>query len=67
MNDGNSSGIRIVAVLGTARPENYTSKALALVIDEIGKHENIALDLIDPAAQDQFIQKGKHNASFPYQ
>ncbi len=52
MNDGNSDGIRIVAVLGTARPENYTSKALALVIDEIGKHENIALDLIDPAAQD---------------
>ncbi len=52
MKDGNSGGIRIVAVLGTARPENYTTKALALVIDEIGKHENIALDLIDPAAQD---------------
>ena len=52
MNDGNSGGIRIVAVLGTARPENYTSKALALIIDEIGKHENITLDLIDPAAQD---------------
>jgi len=52
MNNGNSGGIRIVAVLGTARPENYTSMALALVIDEIGKHENIALDLIDPAAQD---------------
>ena len=52
MNDGNSGGIRIVAVLGTARPGNYTSKALALVIDEIGKHENIALDLIDPAALD---------------
>ena len=52
MNDGNSGGIRIVAVLGTARPGNYTSKALALVIDEIGKHGNIALDLIDPAAQD---------------
>ncbi len=52
MNDGNSSGIRIVAVLGTARPENFTSKALALVIDEIAKHGNIALDLIDPAAQD---------------
>ncbi len=52
MNDGNNGGIRIVAVLGTARPESYTSKALALVIDEIGKHGNIALDLIDPAAQD---------------
>ena len=52
MKDGNSGGIRIVAVLGTARPGNYTSKALALVIDEIGKHGNIALDLIDPAAKD---------------
>ncbi len=52
MNDGNSGGIRIVAVLGTARPENFTSKALALVIDEIAKHGNIALDLIDPAALD---------------
>ncbi len=52
MDDGNSGGIRIVAVLGTARPENFTSKALALVIDEIAKHGNIALDLIDPAAQD---------------
>jgi len=52
MNEGNSGGIRIVAVLGTARPGSYTSKALALVIDEIGKHENIALDLIDPAAQE---------------
>ena len=52
MNDGNSGGIRIVAVLGTARPENYTSKALALVIDELGKHKNIALDLIDPTSLD---------------
>ena len=52
MNDGNSGGIRIVAVLGTARPGNYTSKALALVIDEIRKHGNISLDLIDPAALD---------------
>ena len=49
MNDGNSGRIRIVAVLGTARPGNFTSKALALVIDEIEKHEDIAVDLIDPA------------------
>ena len=49
MNDGNSGGIRIVAVLGTSRPGNFTSKALALVIDEIEKHEDIAVDLIDPA------------------
>ncbi len=37
MNNGNSGGIRIVAILGTSRPGNFTSKALALVIDEIEK------------------------------
>ena len=52
MNDGNSGGLRIVPVLVTSRPGNFTSTALALVIDEIGKHGNIALDRIDPAAQD---------------
>ena len=40
---------RIVAVLGTARPGNFTSKALALVIDEIEKQGDIGVDLIDPA------------------
>ena len=49
MNDGNSGGIRIVAILGTTRPGNFTSKALALVIDEIEKQEDIVVDLIDPA------------------
>jgi len=49
MNDGNSSGIRIVAILGTSRPGNFTSKALALVIDEIEKQGDIGVDLIDPA------------------
>ncbi len=49
MNDGNSGGIRIVAILGTARPGNFTSMALALVIDEIEKQEDIGVDLIDPA------------------
>ncbi len=44
------AGIRIVAILGTSRPGNFTSKALALVTDEIGKHEDIALDLIEPGA-----------------
>ncbi len=35
--------------MGTARPGNFTSKALALVIDEIEKQEDIGVDLIDPA------------------
>ena len=50
MNDGNQDGVRIVAVLGTARPGNFTSRALALVVDEIGKHRHIALDVFDPAS-----------------
>ncbi len=49
MNDGKRDGIRIVAVLGTARPGSYTARALALVVDEIEKRGDIALDVIDPA------------------
>ncbi len=43
-------GIRIATVLGTARPGNFTSMALALVNDEIGKHGGIALDAVEPGA-----------------
>ena len=46
-------GIRIVAILGTARPGNFTSKALALVTDEIEKHEGIALDVIEPGVMNR--------------
>ncbi len=48
MAEAETAGIRVAAVLGTARPGNYTSKALALVVDEFRKHEDVALDLIDP-------------------
>lgn len=44
-----SDGIRIAVVIGSVRPGNYTSKAVALVADEIRKHPDIELDLIDPA------------------
>jgi len=50
MNHHESGGIRIVAVLGTARPGNFTAKALALVIDEIKNHRDISLQMIDPGA-----------------
>ena len=43
-------GIRIVAVKGSVRPENYTSKALVLVADEIHKHPEIDFHIVDPAA-----------------
>ncbi len=49
MNQQEDKGIRIVAVLGTARPGNFTSKALALVIDEIRKEKDITLQVIEPA------------------
>jgi len=44
-----SSGIRIVTVIGSVRPGNYTSRAIALVADEIRKHPEIQLDIVDPA------------------
>ena len=49
MNNSRDGRIRIVVVLGTARPGNFTAKAVALVIDEIEKQGDIAVDLIDPA------------------
>lgn len=45
-------GIRLLAVQGSVRPGNATAKALALVIDEIGKREDISVELIDPAQLD---------------
>ena len=44
--------IRIVAIAGSVRKDNYTMKALNLVVDEIKKHKDITLDVIDPAAID---------------
>lgn len=43
-------GIRIVAIGGSVRKDNYTMKVLGLVTDEIKKHKDITLDVIDPAA-----------------
>jgi FMN reductase len=51
MND-KKQGIRIVAVSGSVRPGNSTSKALALVIDEFRKHPEIVLRVIDPASME---------------
>ncbi len=42
-------GIRIVAVAGSVRPSNFTSKALALVLDEVGKYPEISLEVFEPA------------------
>lgn len=44
--------IRIAVVIGTVRPGNYTSKATALVIDELRKNSKVAVDVIDPTGLD---------------
>ena len=49
MSDGATEGPRIAAILGTARPGNFTSKALDLVIDEIQKSGRFSVQLIDPS------------------
>lgn len=41
-------GIRALIVVGSVRPGNYTSKAAALVADELRRHE-VEVELIDPA------------------
>ena len=42
--------IRIAAVLGTTRPGNYTAKALAIALDEIGNAPGVELDFVDPGS-----------------
>jgi len=44
-----ASGIRVVAVKGSVRPGNATSKVLEIVADEIRKQPSISLDIVDPA------------------
>jgi chromate reductase len=48
MDESAKRGIRIVSILGTVRPGNYTAHALALVNDEIRQHPDIHLDVVDP-------------------
>ncbi|MDA0747309.1 MAG: NAD(P)H-dependent oxidoreductase [bacterium] len=42
-------GIRIVAIGGSVRPDNYTGKALALLINELENRPEVDLKVIDPA------------------
>ena len=44
--------VRIASFIESVRPGNMTATALALVVDEINKHEDIAVDVIDPAGID---------------
>ena len=44
-----TDGIKIAAVRGSVRPGNYTSKALAMVVDEIEKAQGFEIEVLDPA------------------
>jgi len=44
----NSNGIHIVGILGSVRPGNYTSMALALVADEV-RQRSAGYQLVDPS------------------
>jgi chromate reductase, NAD(P)H dehydrogenase (quinone) len=41
--------IRIVTISGSVRPGNFTSKALAIVNQELGAHDKVSVDTLDPA------------------
>jgi len=41
--------IKIVAILGSVRPNNYTAMALDLVLDELKKQSGVSVDIVDPA------------------
>ena len=43
-----TNGFRLVAVGGSVRPGNFTSKALALTVDEI-RQRNVAVEVVDLA------------------
>ena len=46
--DKTKNGIRIVTILGTSRPGNFTSKALALAIDELKAQPGVQVMSLDP-------------------
>lgn len=41
--------LRIVALLGSMRPDNYTRRVLDVVIDELNKDERVSCELVDPS------------------
>ncbi len=47
------NSIRIVAIGGSVRPGNFTSKTLALAVDELRtKHQGVEVEWFDPAKSD---------------
>ncbi|MBT3344744.1 MAG: NAD(P)H-dependent oxidoreductase [Gemmatimonadetes bacterium] len=43
------SSIRIAAIIGSVRPDNYTARAMAIVADEFARrHADVTFDVVDP-------------------
>ena len=47
----NETGIRIAVLLGSVRPDNYTRRAAALVVDEL-QNRGVHVDVVDPAGME---------------
>jgi chromate reductase, NAD(P)H dehydrogenase (quinone) len=45
-----SRPIRIVIINGSARPGNFTGKAVAIVADELGRDPRVSVEVINPGA-----------------
>lgn len=45
------TGIRIAVLLGSVRPDNYTRRAAALVVDEL-QNRGVHVDVVDPAGME---------------
>lgn len=45
------NGIRVAVILGSVRPDNYTARAAALVVDEL-RSRGVHVDVVDPADMD---------------
>jgi FMN reductase len=43
------SPIHILVICGTSRPGNFTSRAVALLMDELGAEDGVSAELFDPA------------------
>jgi len=47
--------IKIVAIRGSVRPNNYTGMALDLVVDEFKNHSGVIVEVFDPAELTLFL------------
>jgi chromate reductase len=47
--EDSSRPIRIVVINGSVRPDNYTSMASTLVVDELRKHPKVSVEVVEPA------------------